>query len=287
VGIFDESERRRTKGCQARLHSRPARSSWPLSARLLVGALFVLNILLAAFLVSTEFTRPEPRAIFPTFRPGAGSTPQHNAPPYQGSGLDQGSSRNLDAPPVEAKPAALPSSRMAKRRPIKPSPKALRASKPSRPVLSAPMPRAVIYPPTEPTVQPSAPVRNPAASLSATANVPLPARALSAGIPAAGVPISAGTPAGSALQPPGIDRALTAKGIRSGTVAKVSPVGLPAMEKGVVIPKRPVVSVASQIQTQVTPRPAVNPENCGDDKVFVACPTLKIRYDTPYTSEAP
>jgi len=252
-----------------------------------VGALFVLNILLAAFLVSTEFKRPEARAVFHALPTGAGSTPQHNAPPYQGSGLDQGSSRDLDASPIETKPAALPSSRMLKRRPIKASPKALRASKPSRPVLSAPPPRAVIYPSTEPTVQHSAPVRNPAASLSATANVPLPARALSVGIPVAGVPSSAGAPAGSALHPPGINRALTAKGIGSGTVAKVAPVGLPAMEKGVVIPKRPVVSVASQIQTQMIPRPAVNPENCGDDKVFVACPTLKIRYDTPYTSEAP
>ena len=107
MGIFDESERRRTEGSQARLHSRPARSSWPLSARLLVGALFVLNILLAAFLVSTEFKRPDARAIFPALPAGAGSTPQHNAPPYRGSGLDQGSSRGLNAPPVEAKPAAL------------------------------------------------------------------------------------------------------------------------------------------------------------------------------------
>jgi hypothetical protein len=287
VGIFDESERRRTKSSQARLHSRPARSSWPLSARLLVGALFVLNILLAAFLVSTEFKRPEARAILPTLRAGAGSTPQHNAPPYQGSGLDQRSSRGLKAPPVEAKPAALPSSRMMKRPPIKALPKALRASKPSRRVLSAPMPRAVIYPPNQPTVLPPAPVRNPAASLSATANVPFPARAPSFGIPAAGVPSSAGAPAGTALHPPGSDGALTAKGIRSGSVAKVASVGLPAMEKGVAVPKRPVVSVASQIQVEMTPRPAVKPENCGDDRVFVACPTLKIRYDTPYTSEAP
>ena len=205
MGIFDESEGRRTKGSQARLHFRSARSSWPLSARLLVGALFVLNILLAAFLVSTEFKRPDARAIFPTLRPGAGSTPQHNAPPYQGSGLDQGSSRGLNAPPVEAKPGALPSRRRAKRPSIKALPKALRASKPSRPVLSAPMPRAVIYP-KEPTVPPPAPVRNPAASLSATANVPFPARTPSVGSPAAGVPSSAGAPAASALHPPGIDR---------------------------------------------------------------------------------
>src|SRR3954454_22685179 len=201
--------------------------------------------------------------------------------------LDQRSSRGLKAPPVEAKPAALPSSRMMKRPPIKALPKALRASKPSRRVLSEPMPRAVIYPPNQPTVLPPAPVRNPAASLSATANVPFPARAPSFGIPAAGVPSSAGAPAGTALHPPGSDGALTAKGIRSGSVAKVASVGLPAMEKGVAVPKRPVVSVASQIQVEMTPRPAVKPENCGDDRVFVACPTLKIRYDTPYTSEAP
>ncbi len=287
MGIFDESETRRTKGSQARLHSRPAGSSWPLSARLLVGALFVLNILLAAFLVSTEFKRPETRAVFPVLPTGAGSTPQHNAPPYQGSGVDPGSSRGLNAPPVEAKPAALPSSRMAKRPPIKASPKALQASKRSRRVLPAPMPRAVIYPPNEPTVLPPAPVRNPAASLSTTASVPIPARAPSFGIPAAGVPSSAGEPAGSALHPQGSDHDLTAKGIRSGSVPKVASVGLSAMEKGVVIPKRAVVSVASQIQVQIIPRPAVKPENCGDDRVFVACPTLKIRYDTPYTSEAP
>jgi hypothetical protein len=286
LGIFDESEWRTSKGRRARLPYPSARSSWPLSARLLVGALFVLNILLAAFLVSTEFKRPEARAISPTLRPGADSTPQPNATPSQGSGLDQGSSRGLNAPSVEAKPAALPSSRMAKRPPIKALPKGLRASKSSRPVLSAPMPRAGIYPPNEPTVLPPAPVRNPAAPSSATATFPFPTRAPSSGIPAASVPRSAGAPAGSALHPPGSDRGLTAKGIRSGSGVKVASVELPAMEKGG-LPKRPVVSVASQIQVQTIPRPAVNPENCGDDKVFVACPTLKIRYDTPYTSEAP
>lgn len=287
MGIFDEPEGRRTKGSQARLHSRPTRSSWPLSARLIVAALFVLNILLAAFLVTTEFKRPEARAVFPALPAGGDSAPQHNAPPYHGSGLDQGSSRGLKSPPVAARPSALPGSRMPKSRPIKASPKALRARRPSRPVLSAPVPRAVIYPPNEHTVVPPAPVRNPAASLSATANVPLPARAPSVGSPAAGVPSSAGAPAASALHPPAIDRALPTKAIRSGSVAKVAPVVLPPMEKGAVLPKRPIVSVASQIQVQMIPRPAANLKNCGDDKVFVACPTLKIRYDTPYTSEAP
>jgi hypothetical protein len=56
------------------------------------------------------------------------------------------------------------------------------------------------------------------------------------------------------------------------------------MEKGVVTPKRPVAPAGVKIE--IIPRPPVKLENCGD-KVFIACPTLKIRYDTPYTTEAP
>jgi hypothetical protein len=57
------------------------------------------------------------------------------------------------------------------------------------------------------------------------------------------------------------------------------------MEKGLMIPKMPVAPISAKIE--IIPRPAVQFENCGDDKVFIACPTLKIRYDTPFTSEAP
>jgi hypothetical protein len=55
------------------------------------------------------------------------------------------------------------------------------------------------------------------------------------------------------------------------------------MEKVLFIPKMPVAPVSPKIE--IVPRPAVKLENCSDDKVFIACPTLKIRYDTPYTSE--
>ena len=55
------------------------------------------------------------------------------------------------------------------------------------------------------------------------------------------------------------------------------------MEKGLVKPKMPVAPTAAKIE--IIPRPAVKIENCGDDKVFIACPTLKNRYETPYTSE--
>ena len=284
MGNFFESERGRTKGSQARSHVRTARPSWPLSARLLVGAMFVLNILLTAFLVRTEIKGPGAPAISTPLTlhgPKAGSTPQLNAPPDQGSSLDQGSSRGLKIPNVEARPAALPSTQMAKR----PESKALRASKTPRAVLSAPMPRAVIYPPQEPLGRTPAPVRNPAASSSASANVAPPGRAPSFGILGAGVPSNArphpNAPAASALAPSAIDHGLTAKGTRSGSVAKVASVGLPAMEKELVIPKMPV---ATAPKIEIVPRPAVTLENCGD-KVFIACPTLKIRYDTPYTSE--
>jgi hypothetical protein len=295
LGIFDESERGRTKVSQARSHVRTVRRSWPLPARLLVGAMFVLNILLAAFLVRTETKRPGAPAISTplTLHPPKAATPPPNAPPDQGSSLDQGpsldqgSSPGLTSPPVEARPAALPSTQMAKRPPIKTLPKALRASKPSRAVLSAPMPRAKFYPPQEPLGRTPAPVRNPAASSSAGANVAPLGRAAFLGIPGAGVPSNAGphpnAPAASALAPSAIDHGLTAKETPSGSVAKVASVGLPAMEKGLVIPKMPVAPVSPKIE--IVPRPAVKLENCSDDKVFIACPTLKIRYDTPYTSK--
>ncbi len=292
LGIFDESESGRTKVSQARSHVRTARPSWPRSARFLVGAMFVLNILLAAFLVRTEMkrseARPEARPVppatatpLPLPRPNASSTPQLNAPP------DQGSTRGLTSPPVEARSAALPSTQRSKRSPIKASPKTLRASKPSRAVVSAPMPRAGIHPPQEPLGRTPAPVRNPAASSSASAQPPV--RAASVGIPGAGVPSNAGThpnaPAASALAPSAIDHGLTAKGSRSGSGSNVASVRLPAMEKGLVTPRKPVAPAGVKIE--IIPRPPVKLENCGDNKVFIACPTLKTRYDTPFTSEAP
>jgi hypothetical protein len=64
---------------------------------------------------------------------------------------------------------------------------------------------------------------------------------------------------------------------------KVASVGLPSMEKGLVTPKMPVTPISPKIE--IVLRPAVKLENCGDDHVFIACPTLKTRYDTPFTSE--
>ncbi len=284
MGRLDESERVRTKGSRA--HRRP----WPLSARLLVGALFVLNTLLAAFLVRTEIERPRARAISTPFRPGQlkpSSAPQVNAPPDQGSNLDQRSSRDLNFPPVEAKPSALSGTRTADHLPIRTLPKSLQTSKPSRGVWSPPRRGSVIYPPHEAFIRTPDPVDNPAASSSASVSVAPLARAASVGIPGAGVRSNAELhsrePAASGLDPSAIGHGTAAKAIRSAPVATVASVRLPAMETGLVAPKRPVAPAG--IKVEIIPRPAVKLDNCGDDKVFVACPTLQIRYDTPYTSE--
>lgn len=252
-------------------------------------------MLLAAFLLKTQIERPGAPGIstpLPVDRPDSGSTPQLNAPPDQGSGLNQGSSRDLNVPLLETKPAGLPSNRMAKRPAIKTLPKARRANKPPRAALSESIPRAAIYPPREPLVPTPAPVGNPAASSSAIANALSTGRAPTFGIPGAGVPSSASphssAPAASALKPPAIGHGLLAKGTESGAVAIVASVGLPAMEKGLVKPKMPVAPITARIE--IIPRPAEKLENCGDDQVFVACPKLKYRYDVPYmplTPEAP
>ena len=248
--------------------------------------MFVLNILLAAFLVRTEIKRPGAPAFstpLPLERPKAGSSPQLNAP------ADQGSSGGEKTPPVEVRPAGLPSAQMSRRPPIKALPKALRASKTPRRILLAPMPWAVIYSPQKPLGQTPAPVRDPAASSGASVTVAPPRLAASFGTPGTGARGNAGPApnpsAASALSPSAIGNGLTAKGTRTGSVAKVAPVGLPAMEKVFFIPKMPVAPVSPKIE--IVPRPAVKLENCGDDKVFIACPTLKIRYDTPYTTEDP
>jgi len=291
LGIFDEPERSRTKVSQTRSRVRTARRSWPLSARLLVGAMFVFNILLAGFLLRTEFGRPAapatPTPLAPD-GPKAGSTLQINAPPDQGSSLGRRPSLGLKTPPVEARPAALPSTKKAKH----PETNARRASKPQRAAaLPAPMPQPVIYPPQERFARTPSPVSNPGAPSSASTNVAPQGLGASHGldasfgIPGAGVHTNAGphpnAPAAPALAPPAMDHVLTAKGAGSGSVAKVAPVRLQAMEKGLAIPKMPVAPV---VLPKMEIRPAEKPENCGDDKVFVACPTLKIRYDTPYTS---
>ena len=286
MGIFGKSERGGREVSHALPRVRTARRSWPLSARLLVGAMFVLNILLAAFLVTTEIKRPgAPATSAPLTleRPKPGSTPQLNAPPGQGASL------GVKTPPVEASPAALPITQTAKRPPIKVLPEALRASKTTRPVLSAPMPQAVVYPPKQLLGQTPAPVRDPAASSGASANVASPGLAASFRNPDTSARGNAGpppnAPAASALSPSAIGNGLTAKGTRSGSMNRVASAGLPAIEKGLFIPKMPVAPIPFKIET--IPRPLVKLENCGDDKVFIACPTLKIRYDTPFTSEAP
>jgi len=294
LGIFDESERGSAKVSQARSRVRTARSPWPLSARLLVGAMFIFNVLLAAFLVRTEMKRPEARPGPPATstpytleRPKAGSSPQLNAPHNQGSGL------GLKTPQVEVRSTRLPSTQRSKLPPIKALPKALRASNTPRPFLSAPMPRAVISPPPEPRGQTLAPVRDQAVSLGTSANVA--PHGLAASIPAARVPGNAGAPTNApaapvlapstVLAPLAIGRGLAAKGTQSRSTVKVASVGLPAAEQGLVKPRMPVARTS--LKLEFIPRPPRKVENCGDDKVFIPCPELKIRYDTPYTSEAP
>jgi hypothetical protein len=295
LGIFDKSEMGSAKVSQARSRVRTARPPWPLSARRLVGAMLIFNVLLAAFLVRTEMKRPEARPGPPSTstpltleRPKAGSSPQQlNAPANQGSSLD------LKTPPVEVRPARLPSTQRSKLPPIKALPKASRASNTPPPSLSAPKPGAVISSPPEPLGQTPAPVRDQAASLGTSANVA--PHGLVASIPVVRVPRNEGAPTNApaapgpapsaVLAPSAIGRSLAAKGTQSGSTVKVASVGLPAAEQGLVKPQMPVARTS--LKLEYIPRPPKKVENCGDEKVFIACPELKIRYDTPYTAEAP
>ena len=55
------------------------------------------------------------------------------------------------------------------------------------------------------------------------------------------------------------------------------------MEKGLVIPKRPVAPISPKLE--IVPRSAGERVNCGDEDTFIACPTLQTRPETPIPSE--
>ncbi len=273
MSVFDESEKRVSKVSEARPRVRTDRRPWPLSARLLVGAMFVFNILLVAFIVRTEMKWPEAPATSTPLTPEgpkAGPSPQLDAP------VNQGSSLELKTLPVEAMPAAMPSTQMAKR----PAIKALRANKTLLPDLSSPMPRAGSYPPQERLGQAPSLARVPATSPGSSANL---------APPGAGVLGNAGprpnAPAPSVFAPPAIGHGIIAKGARSVSMNKVASVGLPSIEKGLVIPKRPVAPISPKIE--IVPRAAGKVENCGDDESFIACPTLQARPERPISSQEP
>ena len=272
---------------------RAAHRPWPLTARLLVGAMFVLNILLAAFLVRNEIKRPvktlgTPATSAPLTleQPKTVPSPQLNAPADEGSS-PQGSSLDLKTPPVEATPAALPATQMAKR----PSARALRANKTLRPVLPATMPRAGSHPPEESPAQAPALVRAPAASPGTSAHAAPPGLATPFGTngarvpgnaaPASNAPAASGPAPSAVLAPTAIGRGLSANGTRPGSMKKVASAGLPGMETGVVKPKMPV----ARTEIEIIPRPAAERENCSDDDTFIACPVLQTRPETPVPSE--
>ena len=247
---------------------------------------------------ATQAPYPEDLCIQRLFERQAARTPDAIAVVFEGTQLhygelnaqaNQGSSLGLKTLPVQVRPAGLPSTHRSKRPAIKALPKTLRARKTRRPVLSAQKPRTVIYPPREPASQTPAPIRDTAATSSTSATGAPSGQAASLGIADAPVLGKAApppnAPAASALAPSAIGQGLTAKGNRSGSPTKVASVGLPAGEKGLVIPKMPVGPISPKIE--IVPRPAAKVKNCGDDKVFIACPVLHDRYETPYTSPAP
>lgn len=292
MGVFDESERRRGKASQGRSRVRAARRPWPLSARLLFGIMFVLNILLAAFLIRNEIKRPVksvavPAATTPLTLEGPKTvpSPQLNSP--GNAPADEGSSVDLKSPPVEATPAALPGTQLAKR----PASRTLRAGKTLRPDLPATMPRDVVHTSQEPPGQAPAVGRAPAVSPGTSAHAAPPGLATPFGTagaripgnaaPASNAPAASGPAAAAVLGPTAIGHSLTAKGNRPGAMNKVASVGLPSMETGVVKPKMPV----GRTEIEIIPRPTGKLENCSDDETFIACPVLQTRPETPVPSE--
>ncbi len=266
---------------------REARQSWPGSAWFAVGTMIVLNLLLGAFIVKTEFI-------------GHG--------PAEGSVTPKSVSPKIDVPIVDPRPELKPLQNLAPLPSQSPTPSspawAPKARGAKRAAITAARPRVTLkhyIPKRSPRARLAAPRISPsrtpapvpaavAASLpspgSGAVSIP-PALVASIRTPAVGVRSIAETPqkvttpatAGSAARK--TQPALNPKAVSNQKqVSKVASVGLPGMDKGLAAPKLAVGPLSPKLEiVRRPPEPKVDVPNCGGD-VVIPCPTLHKRPST-------
>ena len=239
MNSFLRDERPRNDGNQSRLRARKPRQPWPGSAKFALGTMIVLNLMMGGFLLRTELNRPEPAE-----KPAAAAV--LNVPHELTPKPDP-----IPAP-VDVKPLPDPVTEVAKPAPVV----ARRPRKARSPVTPEGPSQARLATPqrNEFEGQIPAPVHEPIA----TPNVNDP--------PPPFVSAPSARPAHSDLLPKNTTPKLT---------SKVAPVRLPGIDKGwqpkmTANPGSPLI--------QIIPRPPADPpENCGDQKKFIPCPTLRTR----------
>ena len=291
---------------------RHARRSWPVSARFAIGTMVVLNLVLIAFLVKNELMRPGPinapasvKVDAPKVESRPEPQPLGNLAPVQDSkseveGGDVGPAGAVKAdaaPAVDSKPEIQISHPQRVTIPARLSGKSNASVTKHATVATKPRLEATNrYSPAPaqqtrfaaPQIQPSrvpapmpaviaAPVPPPSSGIVNT-----PPAVASVRVPAVGVQNNADThqkviaPASSTAKKaqPAIN---PVTGEKPKQPVRVASVGLPSMDKGLIVPKMAADSTSPKIQiVRRPPEPKVNVPNCGGD-VLIPCPTLKKR----------
>lgn len=150
---------------------------------------------------------------------------------------------------------------------------------PARRFTPEPQPQATIAAPRTPVVSPPVPTPAPKPIVTPPAAVVASAPAPTVGLrsqPEASKKVIAPAATGAAAKKPqpALD---TTTGQNQKPPVRVASVGLPAMDKGIIVPKTSVNSTSPKIEiVRRPPEPKVNVPNCGGD-VVIPCPTLKKR----------
>jgi hypothetical protein len=288
---------------------RKSRQSWPGSAWFAVVTMLVLNLILGAFVVKTEFFRngrgpsaASPKADVPTTvdprqpeqrplktldpLPSVSPPPDLAEPPAAGAAAGH-STRDVQerhASRPRATPAHRPSSRGMRRPAMKATgrkltPKQYVPQRSHQTRFAAPQ----VLPSRTPVPVPAA-VAAPVYSPASGAVVTTPGMVASLRTPSPGDrnpteasrKVAAQASAGRAAK--NAQPALNLKGaVEKTTATKVASVGLPGMEKGLAIPKTPVGPLSPKIEiVHRPPQPAEDVPNCGGE-VEIPCPTLHKR----------
>ena len=287
---------------------RRARRSWPVSARFAIGTMVALNLILIAFLVKSEFMRSQPveapatvKADVPRVEPqplGNIAPVQNSRPEVEGEDVAPASAIKADAAlAVDSKPEiqtshpqriATPPRLSGKSNALVTKPATV-ATKPrveatnrynpapaQQTRFAAPQIQSSRVPVPMPAVV-AAPVPPPSSGIVNT-----PPAVASVRAPVVGVQNNADThqkviaPASTTAKKaqPAIN---PVTGEKPKPPVRVASVGLPSMDKGLIVPKMAADSASPKIQIVRRPtEPKVNVPNCGGD-VLIPCPTLKKR----------
>ena len=294
--------------------SRKARRAWPASAWFVAVTMIALNLGLGAFLVKSEYDRGSFRSVFggdhgshpnqaaPSFKPSSPvvaapkieSQPdvqtQQNPSPEQSPAPDTDvhDAANTVRPTENREPPIVPfKTHSAPSKPVRTAAAENRRwtatvptmhQEPARRIVPEPQPQARFATPRTPAVTApvSAPAPNPVITPpSVVASAPAPTVGVR-GQPEASRKVITPAASGTAAKKPQPALDPTAGQSRKQPV-RVASVGLPAMDKGIIVPKTPVGSTSPKIEiVHRPPEPKANVPNCGGD-VLIPCPTLKKR----------